>query len=129
MITLKEEKELISWIRTKKWNIDSKTYLRSFICELEVKSVREKLGVSLVKVTEYRPGQGGVENVMMSNEVLSVGSDVMVEVNKERVWLKRRSMVKFEKELNVMEISKSCVDKVNGFDRLRGVRYSVVSVG
>lgn len=131
-ITPKQERELIRWIRSQAWLVDQKTFLRSFVAKLEMKNLVEKLGWGddhcVVKVTEYRPGQGGTHTTGMDTFILSVGSDVTMEINKEWVRLRRRSLLQFKLVSNEMRIAKTHVEEVDGFPRLRGVRYSIVLI-
>lgn len=125
-ITKKKEKRLICWIRKQSWTVDPKTFLRSFVANLDLGDDGGELK-GMVKVTEFRPLQGGKEVFLNNHKIVMLGSDVNAIINGQEVRINRRSQIVFKTTTtNEIVTSKSCVDNVNGHPRLRGVRYTVV---
>lgn len=125
-ITKKQENLLISWIRKQSWTVDPLTFLRSFTAKLDLGQDGGDLK-GFVKVTEFRPLQGGKEVFSDKQNILIIGSDVNALINGETVRVRRRSQIIFKTTpTNEIVTSKSCVDHVNGYHRLRGVRYTVI---
>lgn len=137
-ITLTNEHKLINWFKERKWskvrvrpNNKCQHYLKLELsdCPIFTKDVKRRLGLETQNifaiVLKHYPGEGDFRVLPCNGQLLSIGSDTDMEINKKKTRVLRRSLITTKLVTNMVTVTDDICDIVNGSNRMRGVRYSV----